>query len=228
MSLFKIKDLTSGDFDLYFKGSLIRLLLEESKPEWVWYDGCTPEGLQFRRSNLANSKFYLGKKEFQKYQVESKFPTGLFNSRTSVVLCTRIGQRQNLKGIQLSTNFFAETLEDILYKQLVTSDPMGKALSFSAKKSHFSPEVANFLFENPRYLSLKDAIIQLRSRKAFARALSSEYALLPHTTGNNFLVFYRDLVVAEVFSKMNKVRPLRSEFTQDLQELLVPQGGNFL
>jgi hypothetical protein len=224
--LYKTTDFPPEDFMMYFRNNLIRLVGPDGKAEWVRYDGADGPRQQFRRAREDSSIFLLDKTTFKKYKVDVRFPFGFFNTKTSVVLCERIGQRQNNKGLMDGVNFSASPMETIVYKAVKGEEmdmKIAYGIQWAVKQFSLTPSLANFMFEESRYVPLTEAMIQIRSRKAFARALSPSLALVPHHQCKDFMVFYHDLPVAELLSKDKKVKVLVKDFHDELTNLLAHQ-----
>lgn len=229
--LFKINDFPNNDFDLYFRQCLVYLIDPEGKGSWVWYEGFEPRSgmYRFQTGKSVTTIFQVDKTQIKKYKIESRFPVGFFNTKESVVYCTRKGMRQNYKGLYLDHNFFIEGMEGLLMpymKGFTDKQTMGVyALNKAAK---LSPDLANAAFENPKYSPLVDALVGIRSRKVFSRALTPDFAITPHHVNKDYLLFFHTVPVAEIVSKANKVKVLVEDFRQELVDLLEPQGATVL
>lgn len=243
MALIPIADFSPSDFELYFKGSFFKLIPPESNGEWVYYEGQEniPGSWVFRRK-LGNpprrpspakpetfpKDFFLllSKTQWKKSFVDVVFPVGFFNTRTSVVWCDRTGSRQNFKGLKLGHSWSMESMERIVKNTF--SGPENEAAR-SLLSSHctvsLTPDFLSSTVEAPKYPSLQDALIQVRSRKTFSRALSPHFAVTPHHANKDYLLFFFDTPVAEIYSRENKVKTLVEAFRQEITSLLEPQGA---
>jgi hypothetical protein len=166
--------------------------------------------------------------ELARYSVDVTFPFGYFNTQKSVVFCERIGARQNLKGLQSKSNYSITPIEShfALLGSIEAGVSRGLALSASATigSRGLTPKIANQLFEQPYYPGLIAAAIQIRSRKVFARALSTHFALVPHHEHKDFTVFFHDIPAAEYYSKAHKMKILVPNFRSELSQLCAIEG----
>jgi hypothetical protein len=233
MAIFKLSEFSQEDLGLYFRGTILRLILPpDGRIQWVEYHG---------RGDAAQHEFYIGGQrrtkaawlrlehaELAKYSVDIRFPFGYFNTRQSVVFCERVGARQNLKGLSSKGNFSMKAIEWQL-PLMEASPSVQRGLTLSAarvdRNDALTPDIANLLFERQRYFSLVEAAVQIRSRKVFARALSSHIALVPHYEHKDFLVLYHGTPVAEYYSKAHKMKILASTFRPELLPLCASEGA---
>lgn len=216
---------------MYFKNCLVRLISPEGKGQWVWCDGQVPKkGYQFRTANEVSSAFYVNKVEFKKWKIETRFPVGFFNTKQSVVFGDRVGKRQNSKGLYFQQNYFLTTMEHLVSEAGLTrgaSEHVNLGLVYSGKIK-ICPELANFVFEQQKYVSLQEAFAQLRGKRVFARALSKDFAIVPHhELKSDYLIFLGHNPVAELLSR-TKVRVVVPEFLQELANFFIPQGAEIL
>ncbi len=234
--IFKIDDFRTSDFDLYFKGSIVCLIHPDEKKEWVHYHGYGSGGYFFRREGASGpltEKEAINRTQIKKYRIDVRFPVGFYNTKQSVVYGERIGARQNTKGLHAGHNYSLAPIELFLFdagvfKETTSLSKVMRGVQLSMSEGELTVRLANEAFENPKYFTLPEACLEIRSRRAFARAISPLFAITPHHTNKDCLVFYHDIPVAEVVSKTYKVKVLVEDLRPELMHCLQQQGATFL
>lgn len=218
MLLFKPKEFSQHDLSLYFENTIVRVHENGKPPRWMSFVEGGKEGITFSE---------CGKKiSFKKDDIllEQIFPVGLFNTKTTVLFGERTGARQVTKGI-CKNNYSLLSMEKILsnsgmFKSTNASLTLALHTVSSQARSFYSSEIFNLIFEKPRYFSLEEAFAAIRTRTVFSRALSSEFALVPHPYSKDFLIFRNDIPVAELVSK-KKIKIIVEEFRQECFDFFV-------
>lgn len=234
MTIHRYSDFGSGDdFGLYFKGTMVRLVppANKGKPQWLNYNGLYPKGHNFGGDTPRDPGQTVSRQMFNKlYKIEVKYPVGLFNTKQSVILCERTGARYPYKGLSSSSshgNYAVVHLEQVIREFVDLPQAMKDYLQLHRKLS-FSVDLANTCFEDPKYFSLHEAVAQIRSRKFFARALSRDFALLPHYAHKDFLIMYRRLPVADLVSKSLKIKIHNQALRREVGEFFGAQGAQIV
>jgi hypothetical protein len=210
----------------------MRLIHPDGKPEWVWCDGWDGKNFIFRRGDKKTSTFTIDKTQIKKYSVDVKFPFGYFNTKKSTIFCQRSGARQNSKGLANGASIQYHTMESIIIHSGIMSGVQSRAvlrgIELSSNESRLNPELVNASLEEPKYFSLSDALVQIRSRKVFSRALSPHFAVVPHHANKEYLMFFHESPVAEIVSKTNKIKVLAESLRPEITSLFEPQGATIL
>ena len=221
MRLFKATDIPVADFNLYFGGCYVRVHEEGKAPRWLCFDGIKGNGMYFDGGNVC-----IGRSA--KVLLEERFPVGFYNTKDSVLYGHRMPIRQVTKGLARS-NYSLRPVEKLVKDLGVMKDASSKlSLAFTSMDSKarvtWSSAMFNGVFENPRYFSLSEAYVAMKKKAAFARALSPEFALVPHPHIKDFMILRHELPVAELVSK-NKVRILMEEFRQECMDFFPDRGA---
>lgn len=235
MAIFRTTDFPAEDFSTYFAGTIMRLIGLDGKGQWlkfIQYE--KPLGYHFcsehKVSRHSKCCVYFDNTTFAKMSIDITYPTGYRNTKKSVVYGERLGLRQSYKGLYSNHNYCLTPIESIISElgMLNTATaPQLVGIKEYSKYSQLTPHLANFIFEEQRFLCLHDAWAALRTRKVFSRALSPNFALVPAPTHRDFLIFLRQMPVAELLSG-SKIRVFVKEFQDEIKEFFSPHGTTFL
>lgn len=227
MLTFKSTEIPIEDLKLYFGGTQVRVHEVDKPPRWLEFQDAKSGGLFFTEGQ--GKPVVIARRP--EVLLEQVFPVGFFNSKESVLFGYRIPVRQVTKGIHRN-NYCLEGIETILKERglfAVESATFKVVLqSLSNKRAvPYSSELFNSLFEKPKYFKVSEAYVAIKGKKAFARALSPNFALVPHPHNKDFLVFRHEHPVAELVSK-NKIKILMEEFRQECLGFFPQQGATVI
>lgn len=226
--ILKTTDFPGHDFDTYFRHTIVRMISGAGKAAWLYYLGQLSPN-QYHFNGLNNNKrngpvLVVPKEEFKNWKTEIVFPFGYFNTQGSVMFCQRIGQRQNSKGL-CNQNYSTKPIIRIMRDWGFFKDlPIEAVIKFEKAETEMAltPLLANLMFEDSRYFKVPDAHGQIRSGKALARALSPQFALVPHNQTRDSFIFLREWPVG-VLLENNKIKVLIKEFRQELVDFFAPK-----
>jgi hypothetical protein len=174
---------------------------------------------------MEDGKYVFVKSSNEKATVEWHFPTGWYNTKKSAIFCMRMPKRQYLKGISANHNMEFLPAESMVKDYVVTTNANIQALLQVLGKvaSITNPATMKATFDNPTYFGFEESYIVMKEKKAFARALSPDFALLPHPSSKDFTIFCHDLAVAEVVTK-NKIKMLLPHFKSECFDFFQKEG----
>jgi hypothetical protein len=225
MLAFKSTDIAVEDLNLYFSSTQVRVHEEEKPPRWLQFLTAKNGGVYF-----TDGKDDVVIKRSPSLILEQRFPVGFFNTKDSVLYGYRIPSRNVTKGIN-SHNYKLLGIEHILKDNGVFSvdtASLDAALQHLTKKRViYAPDLFDSIFESPKYFKISEAYVAIKGRKAFSRALSPNFALVPHPHNKDFLIFRHERPVAELVSK-NKIKILMEEFRQECLEFFPTQGATVI
>lgn len=221
----KIKEISHSDMSLYFEGTYARVLREGKPPVWASYSGSSGES-GFLFSDGEHSYTVSGSTI-----VESTFPVGFFNREDtkSVMYGERISLRQNNKGLHFGKNyqlFCMETLAADWGILKCESTKLAQGIQYWLKEVQatkgINGTVLTQMFENSKYPSPQDAFNQVKNQIYYTRALSQDFALMPHSQNDNLLVFHHKLPVGELESKW-KLKTIIPQYKHELKKFFEPK-----
>jgi hypothetical protein len=222
---FKSTDIAVEDLNLYFSSTQVRVHEENKPPRWLQFLTAKNGGVYF-----SDGKDDVVIKRSPDLVLEQRFPVGFFNTKDSVLYGYRIPARNVTKGIN-SHNYRLLTIENILKDNgffSVDSEALKAILlRLTQKRVIYTPDLFESIFENPKYFKISEAYVAIKGRKAFSRALSPNFALVPHPHNKDFLIFRHERPVAELVSK-NKIKILMEEFRQECLEFFPTQGATIV
>jgi hypothetical protein len=222
---FKSTDISVEDLSLYFASTQVRVHENNKPPRWLQFLAAKNGGLYF-----SDGKDDVVMKREAGVVLEQRFPVGFFNTKDSVLYGYRVPARNVTKGIN-GHNYKLLRIESILKDNgffAVDSQPLKEILQYlTLKKVLYTPDLFGSIFENPKYFKISEAYVAIKGRKAFSRALSPNFALVPHPHNKDFLIFRHERPVAELVSK-NKIKILIEEFRQECLEFFPTQGATIV
>lgn len=228
MLAYKSTDIPIEDLRLYFGGTLVRVHEGNKAPRWLSFQEAKSGGLYFNSDSQPGQLLVM--KRCPEVLLEQCFPIGFFNTKDSVVFGYRIPVRESRKGINRG-NYNLQTIESILNQNgLFKVDSMvlkAQLQALSQKRVAFSTELFELLFEKSKYYTISEAYVAIKGKKAFSRALSPNFALVPHPHNKDFLVLRHEYPVAELVSK-NKIKILMEEFRQECLNFFPNQGATVI
>lgn len=218
--VFRLKDLSTDDHNLYFKGAFCKLRVNgttfwsevaEAGPGTLYLGG--PKALY--PSNLAiNQKIPI-----EKVEILSVFPTeGWHNTKKHTFLFRRIAEKQYSKGL-CSKNCYTWGMEDIV-------QAFGY-VSHAIKAGYKSVSIVDTDFysaiEEGVYYPLRDCYRQIYGRNLFARASSVEFCLSQGVRNKNPSLWYREHLIGDMPSS-KEIALFSDEFSQECVDAFQPEG----
>lgn len=209
---------------LYFNHNYVKVAADgKSKSVWALYQGFDGVNHIFK---MSDGKPMSIAQQHPSATVEWKIPTGWFNTKKSSVFSERMPKRQYYKGISAGHNVQFTTAECMAKECVKVKDEkaLGLLSSLSSSKSFIlNPTTVGEIFEGGGYYGFEAAYMEMKAKKVFARALSEDFAMLPHPTSKDFLIFCHDVPVAEVVTK-SKIKTLIPNFKPECSQFFQKEG----
>lgn len=225
MLAFKSTEIPIEDLRLYFSGTQVRVHEGDKPPRWLEFQDAKSGGLFF-----TDGKEQVVMKRSPEVLLEQTFPVGFFNTKDSVLYGYRIPFRQVTKGIG-KNNYHLATMESLVKETglfSVDNATLKNLLqTLGSKRVYYNSELFNMIFEKSKYFTISESYVAIKGRKAFARALSPNFAMVPHPHNKDFLIFRHEHPVAELVSK-TKIKILTEAFRRECSEFFTNQGATVL
>ena len=229
MPKLKLSTLTNSDMEKYYYGGVVRVLGCGGAPVWMGYRHMKGDGSLSLWPSKGKELIIPQEEWKKKLMFHSIFPVGFFNYKDTSVFCSRIPVRNVAQGIT-GQNFNIELAQGLcLDSGFTTAMPEKYRTHFQqmvAKKKHLTPtaDVCNELFEPAKYSSdVIKAMDEVRRGAIFSRALSKDFALMPHPTQTGCTVYHGKFLIGESTTP-NKVRSVHPAFKQELMDFFIPRG----
>lgn len=222
---------TGSDMCLYFNTCYLKVAVGGINPQWASYHGCNNGDHHFKVGKGSGENLLVPHGDKKTY-VEWYYPTGWFNVKKTAIFCERLPKRQWHRGIKPGSNWSCTSAESIAKDAhlLTPADPTDKSaqevldsIKSEGKLAAYNSGFFTEIFESPVFTTVEEAYIAVKSKKAFCRALSKSWALIPHPHTKDLLIFLHDFPVAEMMTK-TKVHALEAPFKPECQAFFLEKG----
>lgn len=229
MAKIKLSSLNREDIGLYFNNSIVRVLGIFDKPTWCLFEGMNHHSTFIFKVNSKERKDFPSD-QIRKHGIfHVMFPTGYANYRNTSVFLERKPLRSPTHGL-ITSNYSVETAETLLYNYGVMSGLTQAASThfvssiLKENKFKFQPQSFQEVLEPIKYSTdVKKALDEVRRGAFFSRALSDNFALLPHGSKKGSTIFYRRFPIGECVIP-GVVTTLVTQFEQELKDFFLPHG----